>query len=117
MSWIDREDALRMIEWAIDHDAARGVYNATAPNPVTNGDFAKVLGHVLHRPAILPTPAFALRLALGAEMANEMLLGGAARPAEARGRAKGFAFAYPAAGRGVNPRPLCRMTPCKNKES
>jgi len=94
MSWIDREDALRMIEWAIDHDAARGVYNATAPNPVTNREFAEVLGHVLHRPAILPTPAFALRLALGAEMANEMLLTGA-RVLPKRAQEEGFEFAHP----------------------
>jgi uncharacterized protein (TIGR01777 family) len=94
MSWIDREDALRMIEWAIDQDAARGVYNATAPNPVTNRDLAQILGSVLHRPSILPTPAFALRLALGAEMANEMLLSGA-RVLPKRATEEGFEFAYP----------------------
>jgi hypothetical protein len=94
MSWIDREDALRMIEWSIDHDAARGVYHATAPNPVTNRDFAHVLGSVLHRPSILPTPGFALRLVLGAEMANEMLLSGA-RVLPQRATEEGFEFAYP----------------------
>lgn len=94
MSWIDREDALRMIEWAIDHDASRGVYNATAPTPVTNREFARTLGRVLHRPSILPTPAFALRLALGAEMANEMLLTGA-RVLPKRATEEGFEFAHP----------------------
>jgi len=94
MSWIDRDDALRMIEWAIDHDAARGVYNATAPNPVTNREFAKVLGRVLHRPAILPTPAFALRLALGTQMADEMLLTGA-RVLPKHATTDGFEFAHP----------------------
>jgi len=94
MSWIDRDDVLRLIEWAIDHDAALGVYNATAPNPVTNRDFARVLGHVLRRPAILPTPAFALRLALGTEMANEMLLTGA-RVLPKRATEEGFEFAHP----------------------
>lgn len=94
MSWIDREDALRMIEWAIDRDDARGVYNATAPNPVTNRDFADTLGRVLHRPSILPAPAFALRLALGSGMANEMLLSGQ-RVLPKRATEEGFEFAYP----------------------
>jgi uncharacterized protein (TIGR01777 family) len=94
MSWIDREDVLRMIEWSIDHEAARGAYNATAPTPATNHDFARALGRALHRPSILPTPAFALRLALGAEMANEMLLSGQ-RVLPKRATAEGFQFAYP----------------------
>jgi uncharacterized protein len=94
MSWIDREDVLRMIEWSIDHHNISGVYNVTAPNPATNRDFAKALGRVLHRPAILPTPAFALRLALGAEMADEMLLSGQ-RVLPKRATKEGFTFAYP----------------------
>jgi uncharacterized protein len=94
MSWIDREDVLRMIEWSLDSDNARGVYNVTAPTPATNRDFAKALGRVLHRPAILPTPAFALRLALGAGMADEMLLSGQ-RVLPRRATEEGFAFAYP----------------------
>ena len=75
MSWVDREDALRVVEWAIDNERARGIYNATAPEPVRNRDFARALGRALHRPAILPAPAFALRLAFG-EMAEELLLAG-----------------------------------------
>ncbi|MGH9424274.1 MAG: TIGR01777 family oxidoreductase, partial [Thermoanaerobaculia bacterium] len=94
MSWIDREDVLRMIEWSIDQPAARGVFNATAPGPVTNRDFAKTLGRVLHRPAILPAPAFALRIVLGREMANEMLLAGQ-RVLPKRASEEGFTFAYP----------------------
>ena len=93
MSWVDREDVLRMIEWAIDHRQARGVYNVTAPNPVRNRDFTRALGRVLHRPAFIPVPAFALRLALG-EMAGEMLLGGQ-RVVPARATAEGVTFAYP----------------------
>jgi len=61
MSWVDRDDVLGMIEWAIDRESARGTYNVTAPSPVTNRDFARALGHTLHRPSFLPTPAFALR--------------------------------------------------------
>jgi len=75
MSWVDREDALRVVEWAIDNERTRGIYNATAPEPVRNRDFARALGRALHRPAILPAPAFALRLAFG-EMAEELLLAG-----------------------------------------
>lgn len=94
MSWIDREDVLRMMEWSVDHETARGIYNAAAPDPVTNRDFGKTLGHVLHRPSILPAPAFALRLVLGSEMANEMLLAGQ-RVLPKRATEEGFQFAYP----------------------
>ncbi|MDP9360824.1 MAG: TIGR01777 family oxidoreductase [Acidobacteriota bacterium] len=97
MSWIGRDDVLRMIEWAIDGDAVRGVYNATAPTPATNRDFAQALGRALHRPALLPMPAFALRLALGSGMANEMLLSGQ-RVLPVRAMEEGFVFAHPALG-------------------
>lgn len=73
MSWIDREDALRLVEWAISTPGARGVYNATAPEPLRNRDFSNVLARALRRPAIFPTPPFALRVLLG-EMADEALL-------------------------------------------
>lgn len=94
MPWIDRDDIHRIIEWSIDHDAASGTYNATSPNPARNRDFARTLGSVLHRPAFLPTPAIALRVALGSEMANEMLLGGQ-RVFPKHAQDEGFEFAYP----------------------
>jgi len=94
MSWVDREDVMRMILWAIDHPAVSGVYNVTAPNPVRNRDFARSLGRALHRPAFMPVPAFALRLAFGSEMAGEVLLGGQ-RVVPSRAAAEGFTFAYP----------------------
>ena len=100
MSWVDRDDALRLIEWAIATDSARGVYNATAPHPATNRDFARALGAALHRPAVMPTPAFALRLALGREMADEMLLGGQ-RVLPARTEREGFVFDYPTLERSL----------------
>lgn len=93
MSWIDRDDVIAMIEWAIDHDSVRGIYNATAPHPVTNREFAKALGRALHRPAFLPAPAFALRLAFG-QMAEEMVLSGQ-RVLPSRATAEGFVFRYP----------------------
>jgi NAD dependent epimerase/dehydratase family enzyme len=66
--------------------------NATAPNPVTNLEFAQTLGRVLRRPAIVPAPAFALRLALG-EMADVVLGGQRVLPAKAQ--ALDFVFRYP----------------------
>ena len=94
MPWVDRDDVLRMIEWAIDNESARGVYNVTAPQPVRNREFAKTLGRVLRRPALLPAPAFALRLAFG-EMADEALLGGQ-RVFPRRAEREGFRFEAPA---------------------
>lgn len=93
MSWVDRSDAVRFVEWAIDTSSARGVYNVTAPDPVRNRDFGRALGAALHRPAILPAPAFALKLAFG-EMAEEVLLGGQ-RVLPVRAAAEGFAFERP----------------------
>jgi uncharacterized protein (TIGR01777 family) len=93
MPWIDRDDILRIIEWSIDRGTTRGTYNATAPNPARNRDFSRTLGRVLHRPAFIPAPAVALRLALGSEMANEMLLGGQ-RVFPKHAQDEGFEFAY-----------------------
>jgi len=93
MPWVDRDDVLRAIEWAIDRPEVRGIYNITAPEPVRNRDFARALGRALHRPALMPVPAFALRLVFGA-MADEVLLGGQ-RVVPSRATKEGFAFAYP----------------------
>lgn len=93
MSWIDRDDALRLIEWVLETELARGAYNATAPHPATNREFAKTLGAALHRPALLPTPAFALKLAFG-QMADEALLA-SQRAVPARAEREGFRFEYP----------------------
>jgi len=92
MSWVDRDDVIRFILWALDDDSVRGVYNVTAPEPVRNRDFGKALGRALHRPAVMPTPAFALRLLFG-EMADEVLLAGQkVLPARAGGA---FRFEHP----------------------
>jgi uncharacterized protein len=93
MSWVDREDVIRAIEWAIDNPGVRGTYNITAPEPVRNRDFVRALGRAMHRPSIMPTPGFALRLVFG-EMADEMLLGGQ-RVVPARATGEGFTFRYP----------------------
>ena len=94
MSWIDRDDLLDQMIWSLDHEDVRGVYNSTAPEPARNRDFAKQLGKAMHRPSILPAPAFALRLMFG-EMADEALLGGQ-RVMPRRAQSEGFRFAYPA---------------------
>ncbi|HXI13172.1 MAG TPA: TIGR01777 family oxidoreductase [Thermoanaerobaculia bacterium] len=92
MSWVHRDDVVRMIEWTIDRPECRGVYNVTAPQPVTNKDFASELGRALSRPALIPTPGFALRIALG-EMADALLLSGQ-KVLPSRAVAEGFKLRY-----------------------
>ncbi len=93
MSWVDRHDVLRFFEWALENEAVSGIYNLTAPVPATNVSFAKELGRALRRPAVMPAPAFALRLVLG-EMADELLLGGQ-RVIPRRAMEAGFTFERP----------------------
>ena len=76
----------------IKESTVRGVFNATSPFPVTNREFTQALAEAVHRPAILPVPAFALRLALG-EMAQVVLASQRAIP-DAAQRA-GFVFEHP----------------------
>lgn len=73
MSWISLPDMVGAIEHALRCETLRGPVNAVAPEPVTNRDFTKVLARVLRRPAFLPAPRFALRLALG-EMSDALLM-------------------------------------------
>jgi len=91
--WIHRDDWIALVKWAIQTPAATGALNATAPNPVTNADFARALGRTMRRPAFMPAPAFALRLMLG-EMADALLLSGQ-RAVPAKAERFGFAFRYP----------------------
>lgn len=79
MPWIHLHDQIRLIDFLLRDQQARGAYNACAPQPVRNSQFARALGHALGRPAILPLPAFILRSALG-EMATLLLAGQHARP-------------------------------------
>jgi NAD dependent epimerase/dehydratase family enzyme len=64
-------------EMGLEHDEIDGPVNMVSPTPVTNTTFTAELARALKRPAFLPVPKFALRLGAGAEMANEMLIGGA----------------------------------------
>ena len=74
MSWIALEDAVEIVKMAITNAAMTGAVNVVSPHPVTNKDFTKTLASALHRPAIFPAPPFALRLALGREMADALLM-------------------------------------------
>lgn len=94
MSWVALPDVVAAIQFALDHDPLHGAVNATAPNPVTNREFTKALGEVLSRPTVMRTPAFAVRLAAGREMADEMLLGGA-KIYPKRLEGEGFEFTCP----------------------
>lgn len=92
MSWIHIEDLCRIFLKAVEDDAMRGVYNAVAPNPVTNHEMMEVIGKALHRPVFLPAvPAFALKLVFG-EMA-EMILSGSRVSAQKIMQA-GFSFRF-----------------------
>lgn len=93
MSWMSLTDAARAILFALESSALSGPVNFSAPEPVRNAEFTRILGQALHRLAILPAPAFALRLAFG-QMANEALLAGA-RVLPAKLQAAGFAFTHP----------------------
>lgn len=73
MSWISLQDVVSILRLALENGAVRGAVNVVSPQPVRNAEFTHELAKALHRPAILPTPAFALRLMLG-EMADALLL-------------------------------------------
>jgi uncharacterized protein (TIGR01777 family) len=98
-SWIHRDDAVAALLYALLRDMLSGPVNIVSPEPLSNRDFSAALGRALHRPSWLPTPGFALKLALG-EM-SEMLLGGQfADPQKLR--QAGFAFRYPDAASALS---------------
>jgi uncharacterized protein (TIGR01777 family) len=91
-SWIHLNDVVGAILHAIADKALSGPVNVVGPQPVTNAEFTQVLGQVLHRPAVMPMPAFAARLALG-EMADELLLS-SARVQPRKLQQTGYAFVF-----------------------
>ncbi len=91
-SWIHIEDQVRAMRFLIENEQARGIYNLTAPHPLTNGELAKIVGRVMGRPSFVPAPAFALRLALG-EVSTLVLDGQRVLPQ--RLLEAGFTFQYP----------------------
>ncbi|MGV7195520.1 TIGR01777 family oxidoreductase [Xanthomonas axonopodis] len=88
MSWIHRADMVALLVWLLQHGQP-GAYNATAPNPVTNAEFARTLAKVLHRPALLALPAGLLRLGFG-EMADLLLISQRVLPQRALDAGFGF---------------------------
>ncbi|HEV7526949.1 MAG TPA: TIGR01777 family oxidoreductase [Acidimicrobiia bacterium] len=94
MSWITLDDEVAALRAAIDDERLRGPVDLTAPNPVTNADFARALGRVLRRPTVLPTPMFPLKLRYGGELVDSLLLA-SQRVLPARLEAISFPFRYP----------------------
>ncbi len=90
--WIHREDAAAACQWLLDNPQARGAYNVSAPNPVTNVEFTRALGRALGRPTVLPMPEAALKLLFG-EMSELLLVSDRMLPK--RLLDEGFRFRYP----------------------
>lgn len=90
--WIHIDDFIAALAFLLENDKARGVFNISAPQPVPNRQFAATLGSVLRRPSWLPTPRFAMQLALG-EVSTVVLDGQNAVPAALQ--QAGFVFKYP----------------------
>jgi uncharacterized protein (TIGR01777 family) len=92
-SWIHRRDEVASIRFLLEREDLAGVFNLTAPHPLTMKDFARTLGRALKRPAWFPVPGFLLRLLYG-QMAEETLLSGQRVLPRALLRS-GFRFSYP----------------------
>ena len=93
MSWIHLEDEVGAIVFALENPAVKGPVNLTAPEPVSMSEFALGLGKALHRPAVLPAPAFVLKALLG-EMSELLLTGQKVLPQALL--SAGYRFRYPA---------------------
>jgi len=93
-SWIHPADVVAGIRFLMDHPEANGAFNLCAPHPLTNAEFSKVLGQVLHRPSTFRVPSFALRWLFG-EMSTTLLDGVRAVPA--RLQSLGYPFRFPEA--------------------
>lgn len=93
MSWVALADAVAAIQHLIETSGLTGPFNITAPHPVTNREFAQAMGRVLRRPAVIPVPAFVLKLVLGPEMARETALISQKVSSE-RLQESGFSFRY-----------------------
>ena len=91
MSWIHRQDWIRIAHTMITDSSMQGAYNATAPNPVTNNEFTNTLARSLNRPALFPVPDWLLKTLLG-EMSQLIL--GSQRVIPERLLAQGFTFQY-----------------------
>lgn len=99
MPWLTLEDAVAIVLHALSQRGLSGAVNAVAPGTATNGEFTRALGAALKRPAILPMPAFAARLAFG-EMADALLLS-SARVLPEKLKASGYGFRHPTLSEGL----------------
>jgi len=97
VSWVALDDLAGIVLHALQSGELRGPVNAVAPVPVTNREFTEALGKALSRPTPLPVPAFALRLAVGGEMADALLLA-SARVVPRRLEETGYPFRFPELG-------------------
>lgn len=94
MPWISLDDEVGAIRFALEHEELSGPINLSGPEPVTNAEFTKAVGEAMGRPTPLAVPSFALRLALGADLVDEMaLIGQRAVPAALR--THGYQFQHP----------------------
>lgn len=92
-SWISIDDEVAAIIYLLEHEVD-GPVNLTAPHPVTNAEFTKVLASVLKRPAIVPVPSFGPKLLLGSELAQNLLFNGQ-RVMPAVLESSGYRFIHP----------------------
>ncbi len=99
LPWVAIDDVARAIEHMIRDSSLHGPVNLMAPEPVTNRQFTKALGAALHRPALFPVPAFAVRLLFG-QMGDETLLT-SCRGVPKKLAESGFAFAHPEIGEAL----------------
>ena len=93
MSWIAIDDLINVIDYVMCQQRLAGPINAVSPHSVTNKEFTKTLGHVLHRPTFLAVPGFAVKLIFG-QMGEELLLS-SQRVKPKKLEESGFLFAYP----------------------
>jgi NAD dependent epimerase/dehydratase family enzyme len=93
LSWIAVDDVVGVILHTLDAGSLSGAVNVTVPDPPTNEEYTKTLGHVLGRPTVFPLPAPVARLALG-QVADELLLA-SQRVEPTRLRESGYSYRYP----------------------
>jgi uncharacterized protein len=94
LPWIHIDDEVRILLWALDDERVSGAINSTSPEPVSNREFARSLGRVLSRPAVVPAPKLALAVLFGGELAE--VVSGGQRAIPRRALDLGFEFRYPA---------------------
>lgn len=99
MSWVALQDVVAILRLALEDGSVRGPLNVVSPQPVRNAEFTTALAKALHRPALFPAPAFALRLALG-EMADALLLS-SQRVLPTKLEKVGYRYQYPALEAGL----------------